>query len=289
LYGLAEPASGITSLSSIDRVLAILNLFEPEHSVLTAEEIAKAFDISVSQAYRYCKSLVVAGFLDPWLPEGYVLGPAFIEFAYKIQKFDPLINAARPVMIGLSPHVPAGTTILLGKLYRSRVMCVDQIQTQGPQIAISFEKGRARPLLWGATPKVILAHLSSRDLLRVYNAERLEQQPHRGKKLPLADLKKELSQIRRDGFCVAHAEVDPGRVGVASPVFFNGSITGSLGVAMYERETEPRQIRRIASLLVASAKEVEENMREVPSNDSRRRRVTAAPTHRRIHDMPPAS
>ena len=247
-------------MNSADRVLAILTLFNHDERIWTAEAIARHFAVSVSQAYRYCKSLVDAGLLDPCSPGGYMLGPAFLEYERLMQMSDPLISAAHPVMIGLVDHAPPGATVLVSKLYHSRVMCMDQIASQGPQRAISFERGRPMPLLWGATSKAILAYMSPRDLARVYRME--GDATEKGLQKPaLADLKAELAEIRRLGFCVARGEVDADRAAVAAPIFGDkGVVIGSLTTAVKIETAERRIVRRLASLMVVSAREIEDAM-----------------------------
>ena len=253
-------------MNSTDRVLAILTLFTTDRRVWTADMIARKFDVSVSQAYRYCKSLVQAGLLDPIAPAGFILGPAFIEFERLLRLSDPLISAARPVMLGLSGHVPEGATILISKLYHARVMCLDQVVGRSSHAAISFERGRPMPLLWGATSKAILAHVSKKELARIYKVEAFQGEtagPDGAlrEKLPLASLKVELAEIRRLGYCIARGEVDRGRVGIAAPIFDDkGAIIGSLTTAITDAVADRRTVRRLASLMVASAREVEDSM-----------------------------
>ncbi len=247
-------------MNSIDRVLAILTLFTQDQRVWTAEAIAKHFDVSVSQAYRYCKSLVRAGLLDPYSPMGYVLGPAFIEYERLLQISDPMISAARPIMLRLVNQVPPGSAVLVSKLYRSRVMCLDEIVDRTSQNAFSFERGRPMPLLWGATSKVILAHMSARDLARIHRLE-TDNAPHSSKTPTVAELRTELAEIKRLGYCVARAEVDAGRVGIAAPIFADkGAIIGSLTSGITEEMADSRTVRRLASLMMASAKEIEDAM-----------------------------
>lgn len=57
-----------------------MGLFRGRPWPLTVEEIAQETGVSQSSAYRDVQELCRAGFLDPVIGAGYVLGPAFIEY-----------------------------------------------------------------------------------------------------------------------------------------------------------------------------------------------------------------
>lgn len=247
-------------MTSADRVLAILKLFSEEKTVWSAEEVAVQLEVSASQAYRYCKSLVKAGLLDP-IPAGFVLGPGFIEYDRLIRSTDPMIQAAHPIMRELIQHAPEGSVVLLARLYHERVMCVEQVVGRGPQARVSFERGRPMPMLRGATSKIILAYINARALRRTYSIER-EKIAAAGLGSNWDQFKQTLKQIRRAGFCIARGEVDPGRVAVAVPIFGgNGVIIGSLTFALSGAAIEEKVLGRLASLGTAAAHEIEAAIR----------------------------
>ena len=250
-------------MNSTDRAIAILGLFSLERRIWTAEAIAKEFGVSTSQAYRYCKSLATVGLLDPLMPAGYTLGPGILELERLVQMSDPLISAARPVMRELVPHAPAGATILVAKLYRSKVICLDQVLGPGPQTLISFERGRPMPLLWGATSKVILAHMTARELNRIYKTEEDAAEVAKKAKPAFSALKIELAEIRQQGFCIARGEIDRERVAVASPILTSEkTVIGSLTIAISKEAGDQRTVRRLGALLKASSAEIEFDLAE---------------------------
>jgi DNA-binding IclR family transcriptional regulator len=246
-------------VTSADRVLAILRLFSSDQTVWSAEEVASHLHVSVSQAYRYCKSLIKAGLLDP-APAGFVLGPGFIEYDRLIRNTDPMIRAAHPIMRELIRHTPEGSAVLLARLYHERVMCVDQVVGQGVQAPISFERGRPMPMLKGATSKVILAYIPARALRRIYDRDR-RLIASSGLGGTWDEFKAALQQIRRSGFCIARAEVDPGRAATAVPIFgLEEEIVGSLTFVL-PHGTGDSVLARLISLGSAAAHEIEAAMR----------------------------
>jgi DNA-binding IclR family transcriptional regulator len=250
-------------MRSSERLLAILSLFSVEKYEWTVEDAAETLGVSVSTAYRYFKSLVEAGILTATSASEFGLGPAIIALDRLIQACDPTLQAAIPVMMDLLvPNSPPASTLVLARLYRDKVICVHQIKTPGPQSAVSFERGRPMPLLRGATSKVILANLKPRSLKALYDDNNKEVMKS-GLGKNWSEFKANLRRIRREGFYIAHGEVDEGRVGISAPVFgASGSIQGSLTVAVTEPHASEATLRRLSSLVTAGAREIEAALSE---------------------------
>lgn len=249
-------------MKSGDRLLDVLKLFSSQKMIWTVDEASTQLGSAVSTTYRYFRSLTAAGLLTPVSAAGFSLGPAIIAYDRLIQAGDPMLQAARPVMQGLIAHAPPAATILLARLYGDQAMCVHQVVGVAPQSPISYERGRPMPILRGATSRIILAHMPTRSLRRLYERDRDEIA-----RLELGDtfeaFKHSLTTVRRAGFCIARGEVDPGRVAIAAPVFgLNRDIQGSLTFAVDESSADERVIRRLVTLVCSGAREIEANMHE---------------------------
>ena len=161
-----------------DRLHYILRLFTPERPLWTAEAAAEALGVSLSTAYRQLGALVKSDLLEA--VEGshaYVLGPAVIELDRNIRLSDPLITVAKPAMRWLAEQAPMSCTVLLCRLYRERVMCIEQWEKPGGTGEVSYERGRPMPLSRGAPSKTILAQLPPRRLATLLAAIAAEQAP----------------------------------------------------------------------------------------------------------------
>lgn len=262
-------------MNSADRLLGILKLFTVAKPVWAAEEAAKELEVSISQTYRYFKSLAKAGLLDP-ISEGvgFTLGPAFIEYDRQIQACDPMLQAARPVMLDLSREGPSTATVLLCRRYHERVMCVHQVVGQAPQAPISYERGLPMPMLRGASSKVILANLPQRVLKRVH-AQHAAEIAGIGLGVDWPDFKTKMGQIRRLGYSVSFAEIDEGRVGLGVAILDDKGVLGSIAFALLADEVDDKLLRRLVPLTVAAAREIEAIMQ--PHLDRR----SGAPPNRR--------
>lgn len=244
-------------MNRANRVNSVLRLFTAEKPLWTAEEAAAALEVSLSTAYRQLAALVKAGLLDA--VEGssaYVLGPAIIELDRNIRLSDSLIINAKPAMRWLADQAPVSCTVLLCRLYRDRVMCIHQEEKRGEGGEVSYERGRLMPLFSGAPSKAILAQLPSRRLAGIV-ADLQSEHGRAAIEVPdLEELRHELKQIRRVGYCITRGEVDPGIVGVAVPLpTARRGIAASLGVACFGNPDEVN-LARVRALLVATAETI---------------------------------
>lgn len=251
--------------SSGDRLLAVLGLFTIERPAWTVEAAADALGVSATTAYRYFKRLTTAGLITPISGASYSLGPAIVQMDRQIQICDPMLNAARPVMVDLVQYASEGSTILLCRQFHDRVMCLHQVVGRGPQSPVSYERGRLMPLLHGATSKIILAHLPTRTLKSLFAREAGEIAAA-GLGETWEELRAALAAVRRAGVCISKGEIDAGRVGIAAPIFdADHAILGSLTFALPEARAEEALVRRLASLTASGAREIEQAMNKNPA------------------------
>jgi DNA-binding IclR family transcriptional regulator len=259
---LREEGSG----SSGDKLLLALRLFTPDRPVWSVEAIAGALAVSLSTAYRYVRSLVGAGLLDPVDGQGgYVLGPAVIEFDRTIRLSDPVLRAALPSIRWLARQLDGRSTLLLCRLYQDTVMCIHQERPGDRAPLVSYERGRPMPMFRGAASKAILAHLPPRQLRRIHRrfADAIADAGLAGGWEAFRD---GLAAIRKSGVCVAAGELDPGVVGIAAPVFAapvpatGRQVLGSLSIAHPGPLDEPA-LARTVGLLNAAAREIDAAIR----------------------------
>ena len=255
-----RPPSEDKTNGSGDRLLAVLALFTAAQTQWTVEAAAEALGVSTTTTYRYFKKLTKAGLISPVAGAGYTLGPAIIQMDRLIQANDPVLNGARGVMIDLVGAATEGSTVLLCRLFHDRVMCIHQIMGRGPQQPVSYERGRLMPLYRGATSKIILAHLPPRTLKALF-AHDAGEIVDAGLGASWEEFRRGLAAIRRAGVSVSRGEIDPGRVGVAAPIFDRErAVLGSLSLALPAALADETLVKRLAPLTVAGAREIERTM-----------------------------
>ncbi len=215
------------------RVLKVLGLFRDRQGPWTVEEIARETGVSQSSAYRDVQDLYGAGFLDPVIGAGYVLGPAFIEYDRLLRQGDTLIPLASQALKTLLDETTQEATAILCRRYRDTVMCVHQEHGTAPHPITTYERGVAMPLFAGASSKVVLAHLDDRALKRVY----LDNEDTIRARLGHGDwkaFKAEVRAIRKAGIVETVSEVAPGRAGIAAPVLVDKQVIAGVSLVLGE-------------------------------------------------------
>lgn len=224
--------------SSLARMLGVLDLFSEDEPVWTVDAAAVQLGLTRATAYRYVGELCDAGLLMRVAQGAYSLGPRIIELDRQIRHRDPLLTIGGRVMRDLL--VPdRGQVILLCDLFRDKVLCTHQM-SNGTSLALSYTRGRPMPLFRGATAKAILAYLPQRRLIQLYVQNQAEV-AQAGFGRTYDEFVASLKAIRRQGYAVSHAEVDPSVVGIGVPLFGGGrSIIGSLSI-VFPGERYPRR------------------------------------------------
>ena len=237
--------------NSLERMIGILDLFEGNAFRWTVEQLHDRLGFTRSTLYRYLKVLTDAELLTSLPDVGYSLGPRIIELDYNIRRQDPLILASRPVMSELVQEVPG--IALLCRRYRDKVLCVHQEQSTAA-IHSTYERGRARPLLRGAASRIILAHLPTPKIKRLF-----EEQPAEFAAAGLGGTPSEVSAvlkgIRQTGWDQTTGQVTPGIVGIAAAIFDSrNNVVGSLSISIPQKGVDAQRIRRSADRVTFCAR-----------------------------------
>lgn len=264
--------------SSLGRMLSVLDTFSEDAPIWTVDNIAAALGYTRATAYRYVGGLCDAGLLTRVAQGTYALGPRIIELDRQIQRCDPLLTVAGPVIESLL-HPNRGQVVLLCSLFRETVLCVHQAG-HDKALALSYARGRPMPLFRGATSKVILACLPERRLTRLYlehQAEIRKAGLGRTREEFLASLK----PIRRQRYSVTHAEVDPGVVGVAVPLFGGEpTVIGSLSVVFSEGRFPERHAEQVISELRQAAETIRTDLARYAETPRPKKRPARPPRKR---------
>ena len=216
---------------SLDKMLSVLNLFSEAKSDITHDDIVASLGCSRATAYRYLKALSTAGLITPVHGGTYVVGSRVIELDRLLRLRDPILQAARPVMVALAKRHKVN--VMLCCYYGDKVMCADT-EWPDPSYKSSYERGRPMPMFLGATAKSILAHLTpyqQRNLMLWHPAEIRAA----GLGASWTEFRDNLRRLRKEKVVVSHGEIDPGLIGIGAPLFSgDNKVLGSLVVIVPE-------------------------------------------------------
>lgn len=240
-------------MNSLGRLLRILDQFDVEPGILTAEQLHETLGYSRSTLYRYLKVLSDAGLITSFHGIGYSLGPRIVELNAMIMSRDPLIVTSAPLMemLALRFH---GTSLLFRR-FRDRVLCVHQVADEGVY-GPSSQVGRTRALTRGAAARVILAQFSAAHLRRFYK-DNAEDCTSSGLGEDLLNVRRKLKSIRERGFDCEPCMSGVGAVSIAAPIIDGAaSVVGSLALALPQAVLPEDRICAIAELVMRHAEQI---------------------------------
>lgn len=183
------------NLSSLSRLLSVLDLFTEQQPTWTAEAITEALQVSLPTGYRYVKMLIEAGLLQRVSESRYTLGPRIIALDHTIRLADPVLQHGLPLMKELVEKT--GFDCVVTGLFGQQVLDTHREFGNVPA-TLSYGRGRPRPLFQGAAPKVILSQLPAAQLHRLFD-EHGAQIAAAGLPTDWPGFRKYYAQIRRAG------------------------------------------------------------------------------------------
>jgi DNA-binding IclR family transcriptional regulator len=201
-------------MSSLSRILAILDLFTEARPIWHSDDIMAALNYARPTAYRYIRDLSTAGYLQRVAAGRYALGARIIELDYLVRNCDPVLIAALPTMDDLARDV--GLDAVLTAMFDDRVIDIHRVQVDAA-LRLTYSRGRRRPLFSGAAPKMILAHLSRAQAMKLYQTYAPDIA-----RLGLGDawpaFRDQLGAWRKAGVYVSLGELEAGAFAMAAPI-----------------------------------------------------------------------
>lgn len=258
-------------MSSLARMLAILDLFTDTVPVMSADDIAATLGYSRPTGFRYVRELVATGLLVR-MPDGCSLGPRIIELDWHIRRFDRVLAASRPIVAELARQTECNVTQMW--MYGERIVTIAH-ESPGEPLAIGFDRGRPMPLFRGAPSRAIIAYLPRARLERLYDRHRDEISPAQ-RRQGFAKLYERLQQVRRAGIAVSLGELDPDKVGIAAPLRLGGTVSGSLCLVLTATRYATSNQTLLAEMLIEFAGRIDlalESSSAAKSERSRPRRA----------------
>ena len=219
------------STKTSDRVIELLELFGSDENGWTVERAAERLGISVSNAYRYFRTLSSGGYIVGVGAGRYVLGPAVMKLDRLMRLSDPLIRTARPEMRKIVATAPPYSVAILCRLYKGQVICIHDELILPPQLSFSYERGLPMPLWRGAASKAVMAHLPTK-VIHGLGAAQGEEMLDTGLGPGWDKVKASLRVLRDRDAVTTNRELGTPTRGVAAPIFNNGQVIGSIGLVL---------------------------------------------------------
>lgn len=232
-------------VDSARRVLRVLLLFSGDHPELTAEEIARAVEISVPSAYRFISLLREMNLVDETGSGTYTLSPRVFSLSQAAEHAVEGWPILHHLVDGLA--ATTGETALVIRRVGDFATCVVMSQPERA-IRLSFLPGQMMGLHRGAGAKLLLADMGAQWARRYF--DRLDPPVSNAeRKAVLA----ELPLIAEQGWAKSAAEVDEGVWAVAAPVHAGSRLVAAVSVAGPQFRIDARRAETIQRHLLESA------------------------------------
>ena len=245
-------------MSSLTRMLAVLDLFEQAARPLDADTICARLGYSRPTGYRYIAELVRAGLVARLGNSTYGLGPRIIELDYAIRAGDPVLAASAPVMRELVAATGGDST--LASSYGERIVTMHH--EAGPEaLMLTYSRGRTMPLLRGALSKCLLAHFPRARQRRIHQDHAREiKAGGLGDDWPA--FRSTLALIRKQGYAVSIGELDAGLMALAAPVQdAEGEVLATVAAVLRKQRFKLIDQARLGALVTDAARRIERGMR----------------------------
>jgi IclR family transcriptional regulator, KDG regulon repressor len=224
---------------TVRRVLLLLSSLV-DHPGDSAQSLAARLNLPRSTVHRLLAMLRASGFADSEAGRTFESGPELFRLAGRLGSRMPYRKLAEPYLQALSAEFRE-TSILALLLREQLKMYYAAKGSPSDPMRYNIELGALEPLVWGATARVLLAHLSEVEIATAI--ARCEPSPARQLTPDTAEVRKSLARIRREGFGITHAHRTLNTVGIAAPFFDGeGNVAGSLGflIPEFRWKTAPR-------------------------------------------------
>ena len=235
------------------RVADVLLLFLGADDSLGVSQVARSLDLSKAVVHRVLQSMVARDLLtqDPQ-SRLYRLGPAARAIGARALRDSDLRSAAEPILRDLRDATNETTTL-------SQLQGADRVyisQFPSPQeIKMLVELGRLFPLHAGSSSKVILCNLDTDRQREIVDGVLEQVTP--STQIDPANLRRELAEVREQGYSISRGERQPGAGAVAAPLFdFTGGVVGAISVCGPAQRFDEGAVERLIPQVIDAAADI---------------------------------
>ncbi|HYF18093.1 MAG TPA: IclR family transcriptional regulator [Ramlibacter sp.] len=244
--------SDTTSSGTVARVALLLRVLAEADGDASLSEVAEKMKLPPSTTHRLLHLLLDEGFVERGqTPRTYRAGLEFLRVGGLVSARADLSTVAHSFMQAvveacdeacmLSVYVPrTGTSMITKVIYGSHPLRYEAVLYQPSS------------LVWGATGRGILAFLPDEVRDVIIEAEGPSPADPR-KPVKAAQVRRELEQVRRQGYAHTRGQKIPGAVGMSAPVFNAGGVVAALCITVPDTRFQESMEARFSHTLVQQA------------------------------------
>jgi IclR family acetate operon transcriptional repressor len=253
----APPASagGRYTVKSLVKALNILEaLGEGEEPAYTLTQLSRRLHLHISTVHRLLVNLVGHGLVEE-APGGggYQLSFKVLRMGLRVLDRLDFRLLAQPLLRELSQQTKE--TVQLAILQETVAIAIEKFGSPQP-VGLEARFGGVMPLHCTGVGKILLAYQSEDFLIQLAHTRGFARfTPHTI--TSLANLRKELEQIREQGYALEQEEAVEGLRGVAGPVFdHTGRVIAAFSVTGPASRVAPARLPEIVRLVCATSQQI---------------------------------
>ncbi|MGQ9889586.1 MAG: IclR family transcriptional regulator [Aggregatilineales bacterium] len=243
-----------TVVPALEKALDILEYIAERGTVVTIKEITTSLGIPLASSYRIVNYLCSRGYLKTQGDGEFYLGPQLLYLSHRVEQQFDLINQAKPIMNALATE--SGQTAQLGVLQDFGVVYIEQALPSKP-VNIVAALRTVIPVNLSASGKVLVAHLPQQEQdYFLKNAKLVQQTPN--SIVDLDAFRRELAQVREQGYALDHEEYARGIGCAAAPIWdYRGQVIAAIGITgRIDDYTNESNLRRVIELVLSAAQDI---------------------------------
>jgi len=242
----------MAEIQSLARGLKILELLGQVQDGVSITELAACLGVDKASASRLVATLARYGYAEKdEQTRRYHLGPQVVSLSRSVLARLPLREAAKPFLCQLMEST--GECAHLAVPAQGKVLYIDQVESPAT-LRVNAQVGTLNPLHCTALGKALLA-FGDLELPPTLESFTLHTLTDPGR------LRKNLEQVRTQGYAVDDEEFDIGVRCIAVPVFdFRGKVVGSIGISGPATRVTPERLPELAMRVVVIGKTLSERM-----------------------------
>jgi DNA-binding IclR family transcriptional regulator len=245
------------AIASVDHALHIATMLQLEGR-LTVSEAAERLGIARSTAHRLLKMLVYRDFAVQDESRAYYAGPVLELAAHSPSEASRLRAIALPHLHHVVDVLDESANLIARTGATARFIASVECEQS---LRVGNREGMVFPAHRVTGGLVLLAELSDEELDALYAQERYTERP--SERPDLAGLRKDLLQIRRQGFVVNEGRSERGVVAIGRPVRRpDGSVAAGISISMPSVRYDPLRLRSYVATLGLAAGAIEAELRE---------------------------
>lgn len=216
------PASEIDALtgdpnfmSSLARGLAVIRAFSQQRRELTIAQLSHRTDIPRAAVRRCLYTLAKLGYVGTEDGRTYALRPRILALGHAYLSSTPLATAVQPLLDQISDELHESSSMAV--LEGDEILYIARSSTTTRLMSIDLGLGSRLPAYCTSMGRVLLAELPPDDLGHYLSRVKLTRLTNRTVS-SVADLKRVLAEVRRDGYAIVDQELEIGLRSMAVPV-----------------------------------------------------------------------